>query len=52
MLQKRRARLWLADVQVNAAAARHLTVPGRPVPASLSENIRSASPLAARGAER
>ena len=27
MLQKRRARLWLADVEVNTAASRHLTVP-------------------------
>src|SRR6266516_6308557 len=27
MLQKRRARLWLADVNVNTAATRHPTVP-------------------------
>src|SRR5262249_59473873 len=32
MLQKRRARLWLADVHVNTAATRHLPVPGPPAP--------------------
>ena len=32
MLQKRRARLWLADVNVNTAATRHFTVPCRQVP--------------------
>jgi hypothetical protein len=29
MLQKRRACLWLADVEVNAAASSHLAVPCR-----------------------